>query len=71
MPTYRCLCSTCNKSEEYVAPITHGDDDIPRCSSCGAKRSKIWINPANGSGFILKGGGWHAPGGFAIKKEKK
>lgn len=69
--TYKCLCHICNISEEYPAPINHCEDDIPKCPKCGAKRSKIWINPVTGSGFILKGSGWHAPGGFSISKKEK
>ena len=59
MPTYNARCEKCTLTFEYNAGICH--EESPPCVNCQGETTQTVIK--NETGFILRGDGFHAPGG--------
>lgn len=68
MPTYCAQCPQCLTKTTYVCKISEKESALPLCSTCKDGMGKPLAMAAsfipNEGGFILKGTGWHKPGGF-------
>lgn len=54
MPRYDVRCAACGWTEEVQRGM---NQDNPPCARCGGLTE---TQPPTGTGFVLKGGGWHA-----------
>jgi len=67
MPTYNYLCKKCEHQFETKQSIK--DDPLTDCPECNNSTLKRLIY--GGTGFILKGGGWHSDLYSSTTKSKK